>query len=139
MSNDFNQVILTGNVGQAVELVTLPDANVLAKLSLATNKRWKHEEKAYAKAEWHTVIFYGKLAELVNEYVAIGDKLLIKGELCYKKWQDKSGVNHTTAEIRVEEFNILHSNRGKLSDMHANESKEIAETALQASKNLLAA
>src|SRR5262245_22553309 len=121
MSKDVNQVILTGNVGQPPEIITFPDGKQLAKLTFATNKRWKHNGKSYAKAEWHTVVFMGKLAELVQEYVKKGNKLLIRGELCYKQWEDKEGKTHKVTEIYAEEFNVLSTNNGTVPEMPSEE------------------
>ena len=105
--SDLNQIILSGKVGQEPELIQVENYSLLAKLSIATNKRWTKNGVQNDKVEWHTVIFGGKLAEVVKAFVHKGDKLFVRGELCYRAWEDKGGNKHKTSEIRGKQLTFL--------------------------------
>lgn len=106
MSNGINKVILVGNCGQDPEVRYLPNGGAVANLSLATSESWtdKNSGQKQEKTEWHRIAFFGKLADVVAQYVKKGSKLYVEGKLQTRKWQDQSGNDKYTTEIVVDGF-----------------------------------
>jgi len=109
----LNSVHLIGNVGQDPEVRYLPDGNAVANVSLATTRSWKDKNSGekVEETEWSRLSFFGRLAEVVGEYVTKGSPLSVQGRLKTRKWQDKDGVDRYTTEIVVEGMQMLGSKR----------------------------
>ena len=90
MAKGINKVSLLGNVGQ-VEISFHNGNMAIANVSLATNERVKEGGEWKDAAEWHNLVFFGKLAELVREYVDKGSKLYVEGRLRTRSWEAKDG------------------------------------------------
>lgn len=107
MSRGINKVILVGNVGQDPEVRYLPNGGAVANVTLATSESWmdKNSGQRQEKTEWHRVVFFGKLADVVSQYVKKGSKLYVEGKLQTRKWQDQSGNDRYTTEIVIDGFN----------------------------------
>lgn len=107
MSKSINKVILLGNVGQDPEIRFMQSGDAVANLSLATSESWKDKTtgEKKEKTEWHRVVVFGKLAEVVRDYVKKGSKIYIEGALQTRKWQDQSGVERYTTEVVLKPFN----------------------------------
>lgn len=104
----LNKVILIGNLGADPELRFMPNGNGVASVSIATSERYKDKEgNKQEKTEWHRVIFFNKLAEIVGEYVKKGSSIYVEGKLQTRKWQDKDGKDHYTTEIIASEMKML--------------------------------
>ena len=103
----INKVILIGNLGTAPELKYAAGGNAILNLSLATSETWtdKNTNQKQEKTEWHRVVLFGKLAELVAKYCNKGSKLYIEGKLQTRKWTNKEGKDQYTTEIIVSGFN----------------------------------
>jgi len=101
MAKSVNKVILLGNVGQDPEVKYTASGVPVAKISLATNERFKDKNAAWQdRTEWHTVVVWQRLAEIVGEYVRKGAKLYIEGKLQTSTWEDKqSGERKYRTEI----------------------------------------
>lgn len=106
MSRGINKCILVGNVGQDPEVRYLPNGGAVANITLATSESWtdKNSGQKQEKTEWHRVVFFGKLADIVSQYVKKGSKLYVEGKLQTRKWQDQSGNDKYTTEIVVDGF-----------------------------------
>lgn len=105
-----NKVILIGNIGQDPEIRNTPSGVTVASLSLATSESWKGQDgEKQERTEWHRLVAYRKLAEIIGEYVKKGAKLYIEGKLQTRKWQDKDGQDRYTTEIIVDEMQMLDS------------------------------
>lgn len=104
MSRGINKVILIGNLGQDPEVRALANGNSVANVSIATTESWKDKntEQTKEKTEWHRVVFFGKLADIVGQYLKKGSKVYIEGRLQTRKWQDKSGQDRYTTEVVVD-------------------------------------
>ena len=103
----INKVILIGNLGTKPEL-KYSSANVaITNLSVATTESWtdKNTGKKQEKIEWHKIIVFGRLAEVVSSYCNKGSKVYIEGKLRTRKYQDKTCVDRYTTEIIVSGFN----------------------------------
>ena len=104
-----NKVILVGNVGQDPEVKSTQSGSMIANLSIATSETWKDKNTGNQeeRTEWHRVVFFGKLAEIISQYVSRGSKLYIEGQLRTRKWQDNSGQDRYTTEIVGSEMQML--------------------------------
>jgi len=102
-SKGVNKVILVGNLGQDPEVRYMPNGNAVANISLATSESWRDKQTGEQKeiTEWHRVVFFGKLAEVVGEYAKKGTQMYVEGQLKTRKWQDAQGVDRYTTEIVV--------------------------------------
>lgn len=110
MSRSMNKLTLIGNVGAKPDIRTMSDGTKLAKVTLATNHRWKDRHgDAQERTEWHRLMCWDKLAEIVEEYVSVGDQLYIEGRVEYGSYDREDGVSIPTVEIRVRELVMLGS------------------------------
>lgn len=109
-SRGVNKVILVGNVGNDPEFRVMPNGNGVANVSLATSETWKDKNTGaqQEKTEWHRVIFFNRLAEIVEQYVKKGSKLYIEGRLQTRSWE-QDGVKRYTTEIVSNEMQMLDS------------------------------
>ncbi len=103
MARGVNKVILIGNVGGEPEVRYLPNGNAVANVTLATSDTWKDKQtgQQQERTEWHRVVFFGRLAEVVGEYVKKGSKMYIEGRLQTREWE-KDGIKRYTTEIVVD-------------------------------------
>ena len=109
-SRGVNKVILVGNVGQDPETRYLPSGGAVTNLTLATSESWKDKNTGenQERTEWHRVVFFQRLAEIVAEYVKKGSKLYIEGRLQTRSWE-QDGVKRYTTEIVANEMQMLDS------------------------------
>ena len=116
MARGVNKVILIGNLGADPEVRYTPNGNAIANITLATSSSWrdKNSGEMQDRVEWHRIVFFNRLAEIVGEYLKKGSKIYIEGSLRTRKWQDKSGVDRYTTEIIANEMHMLDS-RGQSS------------------------
>ena len=101
-----NQVTLVGNLGADPELKSVGDTT-LAKLRLATTERYKDRSGVQQeKTQWHSVVFWGKAAEIIGEYCKKGSKLYVSGAVEYQSW-DKEGETRWSTQIKGRDFKFL--------------------------------
>ncbi|ELY6201185.1 single-stranded DNA-binding protein [Cronobacter sakazakii] len=98
-----NKVILVGNLGQDPEVRYLPNGGTVANLRLATSESWRDKQTGEMKevTEWHSVVLYGKLAEVAGEYLRKGSQVYIEGQLRTRKWQAQDGSDRYSTEVAV--------------------------------------
>lgn len=110
----LNKVTLIGNLGADPEVRYMPTGGAVANVTLATTFRWKDKQSGERKekTEWHRVVFFNRLAEIVGEYLRKGSQVYIEGRLQTRKWQDQSGQDRYTTEIVATEMNMLGSRSG---------------------------
>jgi single-strand DNA-binding protein len=111
MAKSINKVILVGNVGKDPEVKYTPNGIPLAKFSLATNERFKDKSGEWQdRTEWHNVLAWQRLAEIVGEFVQKGSKLYIEGKLQSSSWEDRnSGEKRYRMEIVARDIILLGS------------------------------
>jgi len=114
----INKVILVGNLGQDPEVKYMPSGGAVTNISIATTDTWKDKATGEKKenTEWHRVVFFNRLAEIVGEYLRKGSQVYIEGNLRTRKWQDQSGVDRYTTEIVAREMQMLGGRAGGSSD-----------------------
>lgn len=98
-----NKVILVGNLGNDPEIRYMPNGVAVANITLATSESWrdKHTGENKKITEWHSVVLFGKLAEVAGEYLRKGSQVYIEGQLRTRKWQDQGGQERYTTEVVV--------------------------------------
>ena len=111
MARGINKVILVGNVGVDPEVRYMPNGNAVATISVATSEAWKDKAtgEKQERTEWHRVVCYSRLGEIVGEYVRKGSKLYVEGSLRTRKWQDQQGQEKYTTEIIASDIQMLDS------------------------------
>jgi single-strand DNA-binding protein len=114
MAKSVNKVILIGNLGKDPEIKYTPSGTAVAKFSLATNERYKDKSGEWQdRTEWHNIVAWQRLAEIVGEYVKKGSKLYIEGRLQTSSWDDKeSGQKKYRTEVIANDL-VLLSGRGE--------------------------
>ncbi|MDR1661159.1 MAG: single-stranded DNA-binding protein [Azoarcus sp.] len=110
-----NKVILIGNLGRDPETRYMPSGDAVATITMATTETWKDKASGERReaTEWHRVVFFGKLAEIVAQYLKKGSQVFVEGRLQTRKWQDKDGVERYTTEIRADEMKMLGRREGE--------------------------
>jgi len=111
--SSMNKAILIGRLGQDPEVRYMPNGDAAANVSIATSDRWKDKASGEMKeaTEWHRVSFFGRLAEIVGEYLKKGSLVYVEGQIRTRKWQDKDGNDRYTTEIRAGEMRMLGSKK----------------------------
>jgi single-strand DNA-binding protein len=114
MAKSVNKVILLGNVGKEPEFKMLPSGQGVANFSIATAERYKDKGGEWQeRTEWHNLVAYAKLAEIVRDYVKKGSKLYVEGRITTRSWDDKeSGKKVYRTEIVIGDLSLL-SGRGE--------------------------
>lgn len=110
-----NKVILVGNLGRDPEMRTFPSGDQVANVTIATTDRWRDKNTGENKesTEWHRVVFNGRLAEIVGQYLRKGSQIYIEGSLRTRKWTDQaSGQERYATEIRADSMQMLGSRQG---------------------------
>lgn len=109
MSKSVNKVLILGNVGKDPEIKFLPSGAAVANFSIATSERYKDKAGEWQdKTEWHNIVAYAKLAEIIRDYVKKGSKIYIDGRLTTRSWDDKdTGKKVYRTEIVVNDLTLL--------------------------------
>ncbi|MDR3067159.1 MULTISPECIES: single-stranded DNA-binding protein [Comamonas] len=110
-----NKVIIVGNLGRDPEMRTFPSGDQVANVTIATTDRWRDKNTGENReaTEWHRVVFNGKLAEIVGQYLRKGSQVYVEGSLRTRKWTDQaSGQERYATEIRADSMQMLGSRQG---------------------------
>ena len=111
-----NKVILVGNLGRDPEIRTFPSGDQVANVTLATSDRWKDKQSGEMRehTEWHRLVFNGRLAEIVGQYLRKGSQIYVEGSIRTRKWQDQAtGQDRNATEIRVDQMQMLGKREGQ--------------------------
>ena len=106
----MKKVMLIGNVGVDPEVRYVDQGVAVARVRLATTERGytlPNGTQVPDRTDWHTVLLWRKLAEIVEKYVHKGDKLYIEGRIRYTTWDDKQGQRHNATEIWADNMELL--------------------------------
>jgi len=109
-SRSVNKVTLIGNLGKDPELRYTSSGVAVATFSMATSESWKDPEgNTQERTQWHNIVAWRKLAEIVGEYLKKGSKIYLEGRLQYRNYDDKNGVKRYVTEIVMDEMVMLDS------------------------------
>lgn len=110
MSRSLNKVMLIGNVGNDPEIRATSSGARVAKVSLATNRSWtdRNSGQKNEKTEWHRLTFFGRLVDVVEQWVKKGDRLYVEGRIEYSQTEGEGGTKYWT-DIVVQEMVMLGS------------------------------
>lgn len=121
MARGINKAILIGNLGNDPDIRYTASGAAVANISLATAESWRDKDSGeqQERTEWHRVVFFGRLAEIVGEYLRKGSQIYVEGRLQTRKWQDKEGNDRYTTEIVANEMQMLGGRSGGSSNYDA--------------------
>ena len=112
MSRSLNKVMLIGNVGNDPEIRATSSGARVAKVSLATNRSWSDRSgQTQEKTEWHRLTFFGRLVDIVEQWVKKGDRLYVEGRIEYSQTEGEGGTRYWT-DVVVNEMVMLGSMQG---------------------------
>jgi single-strand DNA-binding protein len=122
MSGSVNKILLIGNVGQHPEFRTLRNGGRMVTINLATSKSWRNKQSGerYEQTQWHRVVVYDAAAvdDVEKQGVKKGTKLLVEGEMAYRKYQDQQDQTRYIAEVLVN--NGFMHRVASIDEMHVN-------------------
>ena len=109
MARGINKKIFIGNLGAEPGVRYTPNNNAVVTVNIATSTGWKDKQtgEMQERTEWHRVVFFNRLAEIVSEYLKKGSKVYVEGSLRTRKWTDKNNVEKYTTEIIADEMQML--------------------------------
>lgn len=109
MARGVNKAIIVGSVGKDPDIRYTGDGKAIANMSVATSEQWKDKQtgEKKEKTEWHRISAFGKLAEIIGEYVRKGQQVYIDGRLQTRKWQGQDGKDRYTTEIVANDMQML--------------------------------
>jgi single-strand DNA-binding protein len=103
-----NKVQLIGNLGNAPEVKTLESGKKMARFSVATSESYRNAKgEKVTETQWHTLVAWGKVAEIVEKYLTKGKEVAIEGKLISRSYNDKEGNKKYITEIQVNELLML--------------------------------
>jgi len=129
----INKVILLGNLGQDPEVRYTAGGVPIANISIATSNSWKDKNSGeqVEQTEWHRVVFFNRLAEIVDQYLKKGSKVLVEGQLRTSSWEDKnSGEKKYRTEIVAREMQML-SSKAEMGNGQSKDFKDPQEASQQ--------
>ena len=113
MARSLNKVMIIGNVGSDPEIRMTPSGSKVAKFSVATNRTYQDRTgQQQERTDWHRLTFFGKLADIVEQWVNKGDRLFVEGRIEYSQTQDDQGGTRYWTDIVVNEMVMLGSGPG---------------------------
>ena len=105
-----NKAIIVGNLGRDPEMRYLPSGDAVANITVATSSKYKNKAgEMVEEVEWHRISFFGKLAEVVGQYLKKGSQVYVEGKIKTRKYTDKDGVEKYATDIIVSEMQMLGS------------------------------
>ena len=109
-----NKVIIVGNLGRDPEIRYMPSGDAIANIAVATSYKSKDKNTGEQKevTEWHRISFFGRLAEIVGQYLKKGSSVYVEGRLQTRKYTDKDGVEKYATDIVAETMQMLGGRQG---------------------------
>ncbi len=121
---NFNQIIIVGRITRDIELRATKSGGDVASFGVATNRNWKDKDgEKQSEVEFHNVVAFGKVAEVLEKYFSKGDEIMVTGYLKTSKWESKDGAKRERTEIILEKFEFGQKKRG--SDDGSDKSEEV--------------
>ena len=115
MARGINKVILVGNLGADPETRYTASGAAITGIRIATSESWKDKQtgEQQERTEWHSITFFGRLAEIAGEYLRKGSQVYVEGRLQTDKWQDKDGNDRYTTKVIASEMQMLGGRGGE--------------------------
>ena len=110
MARGVNKVILIGNLGKDPEMKSFPNGDAYCNLTLATSESWTDKTSGEKKerTEWHNLVGYQRIGEILRDYVRKGSRIFVEGELRTRSWEDReTGQRKFRTEVVVHEVSLL--------------------------------
>lgn len=108
MSSFNNRVQLIGNLGADPEIKTLENGNKVANFSLATNESYKDSKgEKVEQTEWHNIVAWGKVADIVENYCSKGKEIGVVGKLTHRSYETKEGDKRYVTEVKLSEIKLF--------------------------------
>jgi single-strand DNA-binding protein len=113
-----NKVIIVGNLGRDPEIRYMPSGDAIANIAVATSYKSKDRNSGEQKelTEWHRISFFGRLAEIVGQYLKKGSSVYVEGRLQTRKYTDKDGIERYATDIIAENMQMLGGRQGMGAD-----------------------
>ena len=125
MAKGFNKVILMGNLTRDVEVRTTASGQSVANFSLAISRSWRGQDgQQQDQTSFINCVAWGKVGDIIAQYVHKGSPLLVSGRLDQRSYQDKDGNKRSAVEVVVEDFNFVGSGRSDNSSLSAPSSNQ---------------
>jgi len=123
MARGINKVILVGNLGADPETRYTASGAAITSIRIATSESWKDKQtgEQQERTEWHSITFFGRLAEIAGEYLRKGSQVYVEGRLQTDKWQDKDGNDRFTTKIIANEMQMMGSRGGESGGQTSND------------------
>ena len=104
---NLNKVFLIGRIASDIEMLTTQSGKKVCRISLATNRVWKGQDGSKREeTNFHNIVLWERLAEIVNNYLSKGSILLVEGRIQNRSWEDKEGKKRYTTEIIAESIQL---------------------------------
>lgn len=105
----LNKVQIMGFIGSDPDIRFKTDGSAVATINLATNEVWKDRQtgERRERTEWHRVVFFGKLAEVVGDYLKKGALIYVEGKIRTNEWNDSEGKKRYTTQIVADDMKML--------------------------------
>lgn len=116
MAGSLNSVQIIGHLGKDPEIRSLSSGSKVANLRVATTESWTKDGEKKEATEWHSVVVWGKLADICERFLTKGSKVYLSGQLKTRKWQDQAGADRYSTEIVLQNFDakiIMLSGKGE--------------------------
>jgi len=122
MARGVNKVIIVGNLGADPDAKSMPSGKMVANFSVATTESWNDRDtgERQEKTEWHRVVFFGRIAEIADQYLKKGSQVYVEGKLQTRKWEDRDGNERWTTEIVGSQLEMLGDRMGSGSSQSNN-------------------
>jgi len=118
MSRSLNKVMLIGNVGKDPELKYTPSGIPVTSFRLATSDTWRDREgKTLEHTDWHTIVAWRGLAEVIQKIVHKGSRVYVEGKIQVRTFEDRTGFKKNIVEILAESLLVLDTRKGKEEDI----------------------
>ncbi len=113
MARSLNKATIIGNLGSDPEIRTTGNGSRVAQFSVATSRQWTSASgEQQEKTEWHRIVAWSKLADVVERFLKKGDRVYVEGEIQYRSYEDKDGVTKYSTEINAREMIMLGGREG---------------------------
>lgn len=119
-SRGVNKAIIVGNLGNDPEMRYLPSGVAVTNISVATSETWNDKQtgQPQERTEWHRIEAFGRLAEIMGQYLRKGSQVYIEGSIRTDKWQDQNGQDRYSTRIRADNMQMLGSRQGGTADFN---------------------